>query len=73
MWYDFLLKGMFRQTLITTIVIDFSIIIVLHDLNSLTKGTRGLMSWNTKLFPQNLRYRHKERRNAEGSVKESKL
>ena len=26
-----------------------------------------------KIFPQNLRYRHKERPNTEGNVKESKL
>ena len=35
--------------------------------------TKGLTSWKTKLFPQNLRYRHKERRITKGSVKESKL
>ena len=35
--------------------------------------TKGLTSWNTKILPQNLRYRHKERQNMEGNVKESKL
>ena len=34
---------------------------------------KGLTSWNTKIFPQNLRQRHKERWNTEGNIKESKL
>ena len=62
-WYDFLLKGVSEQTLITAIVIDFRILIVLYDLNGRKPSvqTKGLTSSNAKLFPQNLRYRHKER------------
>ena len=30
-------------------------------------------AWNTKIFLQNSRYRHKERGNTESNVKESKL
>ena len=36
--YDFLLKGVPEQNLITAIVTDFRIIIVLHDLNSRNQG-----------------------------------
>ena len=36
--YDFLLKGMFEQTLITAVVIEFRIIVVLYDLNSRNQG-----------------------------------
>ena len=35
--------------------------------------SKGLTSWHTKNFPQNLRYRQKERPNTEGNIKESKV
>ena len=37
-WYNFLQKGVSKQTLITAIVTDFRIIIVLYDLNSRNQG-----------------------------------
>ena len=74
--YDFLLKGIYELILITATVIDFRIIRVLYDLNSRNQWhllNKGLTSWNTKKIPLNLRYKHKERRNTGGNVKESKL
>ena len=55
--------------------VDFRILLVLYDLNSLYPRvlTKCLTSWNTKNFPQNLRYRQKETPNTEGNIKDSKL
>ena len=39
----------------------------------LTKGTKGLTSWSTKIFLQSLRYRQKEKVNTDCNVKERKL
>ena len=35
----------------------------------LSNGTKGLTPWNTKIFLQNLTYKHKERQNTKGKLK----
>ena len=68
------MEGVSKQNLITANAINCRTILVLFGLNrTVTKGTKGLTSWSTKTFLQNLRYRRKVRQNTEGKVKESKL
>ena len=40
-WYEFLLKGVSRQTLITATLINFKTILVLYNLNSTNQGFWG--------------------------------
>ena len=54
----FFTESCFRAAFIAATVINSEIMFVYLTLIVLTKGTKGIALWSTKIFLQNLRYKH---------------